>query len=81
MIAVTWVNLCITSYYYLKISSVNYCSFWPGQGLMTEKSLHLQGHTPNVQFIVMFSYDMFSIIQYNMWYQFEMNKTEKRDFT
>ena len=32
-------------------------------------------HAHDVQFIMMCLHNMFSIIQYYMWYEFEMNKT------
>ena len=56
--------------------------------MLTKITALVQRHTHNVQFITMCSHNMFSIIQYYMWYEFEINKTflvnlynEKHDFT
>ena len=43
--------------------------------MLTKIIASISGYTHNVQFSVIFSYKMFSIIQYDMWYQFEKNKT------
>ena len=61
----------MTSHYYFRNTFRNYCNFLFRQTMLTKIIVSILGHTHNVLFIVMSTYDMFPTTQYNMWYQFE----------
>ena len=65
----------MTSSYHLRSIFSDYCSFWLKETVLTKITVFVLRHTHNVQFITMCSHNMFSKIQYYMWYEFEMDKT------
>ena len=69
------VNFCMASSYGMRSISGDYCSFWLWVTVLTKFTWFVHRHTHNVGFITMRSYNMFSVVQYYMWYEFEINET------
>lgn len=71
--ASTWVNVCMKSYYYLRSKCSNYCSFLLWQTIANRKvTVSIRAH-PHCTIYVIILYQMFSIMQCIMLYQFEMD--------